>query len=326
MKTNLTIWTLIALLSAFGAACNDDDTPGGTDDGGEELKPVVAPSNPRVVNLTDMTAILTWDGSSTAYEVGWGGETLPTESTSYGMQGLTPETTYNWKVRSKEGERYSEWVEAKAFTTEELIDYTKGWTGDWAGTDFSLNLTVLGIGAPVESFLPEDVLQQAIDVTIKKKEGTVDRILFDMSRLQEISDRFPREVEGRITGNQMSVLSDLKDTLRPKGIDFPLTLDKLPPEIKELVDIVLVEIPLLGEVLGDIGISDLGIVLTGLSLSGELSEEAENQMKVNFSIGGKFHLLTDNSLANAALAILPLTVSIDAKMTLSPKVPLSPEQ
>lgn len=320
MKRNLTIWTLIALLAAFGAACNgDDDKPGGTDNPGEELKLVVAPSNPRVVNLTDMTAILTWDGSSSAYEVEWGGETLPTESTSYGVEGLTPETTYNWKVRSKEGNRYSEWVEAQAFTTEDLIDYTKGWIGNWGGTDFSLKLTVLGIGAPVESFLPEDVLQQAIDVTIKKKEGTVDRILFDMSRLQEISEKFPREVDGRITGNQMSVLSDLKDTLRPKGIDFPLTIDKLPPEVKELVDSVLTEIPILGEIIGDIQITDLGIVLTGLSLSGELSEEAENKMKINFSIGGKFHLVTDNGLANAALGILPLTVSIDAKMTLSLK-------
>lgn len=320
MKKNLTIWTLIALLAAFGAACNDgDDKPGGTDNPGEELKPVVAPSNPRVVNLTDMTAILTWDGSSSAYEVEWGGETLPTESTSYGVEGLTPETTYNWKVRSKEGNRYSEWVEAKAFTTEDLIDYTKGWIGNWGGTDFSLKLTVLGIAAPVESFLPEDVLQQAIDVTIKKKEGTVDRILFDMSRLQEISEKFPREVEGRITGNQMSVLSDLKDTLRPKGIDFPLTIDKLPPEVKELVDSVLTEIPILGEIIGDIQITDLGIVLTGLNLSGELDEEAVNKMKINFSIGGKFHLVTDNGLANAALGILPLTVSIDAKMNLSLK-------
>lgn len=320
MKKNLTIWTLIALLAALGAACNDgDDKPGGTDDPGEELKPVVAPSNPRVVNLTDMTAILTWDGSSTAYEVEWGGETLPTQSTSYGVEGLIPETTYNWKVRSKEGNRYSEWVEAQAFTTEDLIDYTKGWIGNWGGTDFSLKLTVLGIAAPVESFLPEDVLQQAIDVTIKKKEGTIDRILFDMSRLQEISEKFPREVEGRITGNQMSVLSDLKDTLRPQGVDFPLTIDKLPPEVKELVDSVLVEIPILGEIVGDIQITDLGIVLTGLSLSGELSEEAENKMKINFSIGGKFHLVTDNGLANAALGILPLTVSIDAKMTLSLK-------
>lgn len=320
MNKNIISWTLIALLAAFGAACNDgDDKPGGTDDPGAELKPVIAPSNLRVVNVTDMTAILTWDGSSSAYEVEWGGETLPTESTSYGVQGLTPETTYNWKVRSKEGERYSEWVEAKAFTTEEVIDYTKGWIGNWMGTDFSLNLTVLGVGAPVESFLPEDVLQQVIDVSIKKKEGTVDRILFDMSRLQEISDKFPREVEGRVTGNQMSVLSDLKDTLRPKGIEFPLTMDNLPPEIKELVDTVLVEIPFLGEVLEDIEISDLGIVLTGLSLSGELGEATENKMKVNFSIGGRFHLVTDNTLANAALSILPLTVSIDAKMTLSPK-------
>lgn len=320
MKKNLTIWTLIALLAAFGAACNDDDNkPGGTDDPGEELKPVVAPSNPRVVNLTDVTAILTWDGSSSAYEVEWGGETLPTESTSYGVEGLTPETTYNWKVRSKEGERYSEWVEAKAFTTEELIDYTKGWVGNWAGTDFSLNLTVLGIGAPMESFLPEDVLQQTVNVTIKKKEGTVDRILFDMSRLQEISGNFPREVEGRITGNRMSVLSDLKDTLRPKDIEFPLTIDKLPPEIKEMVDTVLVEIPFLGEALGNFQLSDMGIVLTGLSLSGELGEATENEMKVNFSIVGKFYLLTDNTFVNVALKLLPLTVSMDAKMTLSPK-------
>ena len=65
--------------------------------------------------------------------------------------------------------------------------------------------------------------------------------------------------------------------------------------------------------------SDMGIVLTGLSLSGELGEATENKMKVNFSISGKFHLVTDNTLANTALSILPLTVSIDAKMTLSPK-------
>ena len=176
MKKHIIFLTLTALLAAFVAACNDNGTDdGGKDDAGE-LKPVVAPSNLRVENLLDMSAVLVWDGENSEYEVDLNGTVMPaTPSISYGIDSLTPETSYTWKVRAKEGERYSEWVEGEPFTTLELIDYTQGWVGNWKASNLKLTMMVGSMGLPVENFIPQSLLEN-VKVQIEKVGGEIDEV------------------------------------------------------------------------------------------------------------------------------------------------------
>ena len=176
MKKHIIFLTLTALLAAFVAACNDNGTDdGGKDDAGE-LKPVVAPSNLRVENLLDMSAVLVWDGENSEYEVEWNGTMmLVTPSISFGIDSLTPETSYTWKVRAKEGERYSEWVDGPAFTTLELIDYTQGWVGNWKASNLKLTMMVGSMGLPVENFIPQSLLEN-VKVQIEKVGGEIDEV------------------------------------------------------------------------------------------------------------------------------------------------------
>lgn len=317
MNRNIIAWSLIALLAAFGAACNDDDNkPDGSENPGEELKPVVLPANARVENIADVTAILVWDGSSTEYEVEMNTKVLPaTRSISYGLKGLTPETTYSWKVRSKEGERYSEWVSGPDFTTTSVIDYTKGWPGEWQAADFKLTLIVAGMGVNAGTFLPEDMLNPHIDVTIEKKPESIDRILFSAPRLQEISPDF-KKIEARIEDNQMNVLDKLNDTLIAP-LEYPLSVEDLPEEIAEVVLKLIEELPSLGEDIKALKINNIGIIMEEMNLSGQL--KTDNEIPVKFAVSGKFLLETDNALVNTLLKLLSLTVSVDAGMTLYPK-------
>ncbi len=315
MKKNLTIWILFVLLAAFLGACNDDEDI--LDNGGtEELKPVVLPANPRVEKITDLSAVLVWDGTSSEYEIEWNGEILLTKSISYGLEGLTPEQTYSWKVRSKEDERYSEWVNGTDFTTLKFVDKTIGWPGEWQGTDFVLDMTLLGMTVPVTTFLPDEVLQGKIEVKIEKKEGTIDKILFTSPRLQEILPELPKYVEGQVKEDRMSVLTNVTDTIIA-DLDYPISIENLPEDIKDAVNGLIADIPLLGEFIGDIKIEKVGIILENLNLGGQLQEG--NKIPVTFTIGGKFYLVTDNALINTALKLLPMSVSLDAGMTLYPK-------
>lgn len=316
MKRNLILWSLIALLAALGAACNDGDD-NTSDDSSEkgDLKPVVLPTNPRIEELSDVTVVLTWDGNSSGYEVEMNKEVLPaTQSISYGLKGLTPETTYTWKVRSKEGQRYSEWVNGPDFTTTAIIDNTKNWQGNWKGTDFQLNLFVLGSSLPVTTFLPQEVLGKIVEVDITKKDGSSDRIFFSSPRLQEIMPTLPLQLEAQIKANHISILDNVSDTLIA-DLDYPLSIDNLPEEVSKVVRDMIEQIPLIGEIFEDIKINQLGIVMEGLNLSGQLKDN--NELPVNFSVNGKFLVETDNALVNTALNLLPLNVSLDAKMTLN---------
>ena len=315
MEKNITIWILTVLLVALGVACHDGDDI--LDNGGtEELKPIVLPANLRVEKITDLSAVLVWDGTSSEYEVEWDGEILSTQSISYGLEELTPEQTYSWKVRSKEGERYSEWVNGTDFTTLKFVDETIGWPGEWQGTDFVLDMTLLGMTVPVTTFLPDEVLQEKIEVKIEKKEGTIDKILFSSPRLQEILPELPEYVEGQVKEARMTVLTNVTDTIIA-DLDYPISIENLPEDIRDAVYGLIADIPLLGEFISDIKIEKVGIIFENLNLGGQLKEG--NKIPVTFTIGGRFYLITDNNRINTALRLLPMSVSLDAGMTLYPK-------
>ncbi len=79
-----------------------------------------APTDLAFEDVKDVTAVLTWAGEATTYEVAVGdAAAVPVTGKKYTATDLTPETTYNWKVRAKDGELYSEWVEGAPFTTAE---------------------------------------------------------------------------------------------------------------------------------------------------------------------------------------------------------------
>ncbi len=80
-----------------------------------------APTNLAFDDVKDVTAVLTWAGEATTYEVAVGdAAAVPVTGKKYTATSLTPETAYAWKVRAKDGELYSEWVDGDPFTTEEV--------------------------------------------------------------------------------------------------------------------------------------------------------------------------------------------------------------
>jgi len=316
MRQNFRIWSLIALLATLGAACHDDDNNDPDPDGPDVQKPLVLPTNTRVEKLSDASAILVWDGTSSEYDVEMNSEVVTTKSISCGFKDLQPETTYSWKVRSREGERYSEWVAGPDFTTLGLMDQVKGWPGEWIGSDFRLQLMVLNFKLPVTDVIPGwDESNQKIDVTITPKQGSTDRILFSSSRLQEILPNLPAAIEARVEGDRMSIVEDFRDTLIAP-LEYPVSIENLPEEIAEVVAKVIEEVPVIGDMVKDIQINKLGVTLEDFNLRGQMKD---NFVKVNFSAGGRFLLETNSELLNVALKVLPLTAALEANMTLSPK-------
>jgi hypothetical protein len=82
-------------------------------------EPPAAPTGLAVSDITINSAVLTWIGEVTEYEVIIGdGEAKPVTAKTYAATGLTAETEYSWKVRAKEGDLYSDWVDGDDFTTE----------------------------------------------------------------------------------------------------------------------------------------------------------------------------------------------------------------
>ena len=319
MKKHIIFLTLTALLAAFVAACNDNGTDdGGKDDAGE-LKPVVAPSNLRVENLQDMSAVLVWDGENSEYEVDLNGtKMLVTPSISFGIDSLTPETSYTWKVRAKEGERYSEWVDGPAFTTLELIDYTQGWVGNWKASNLKLTMMVGSMGLPVENFIPQSLLEN-VKVQIEKVGGEIDEVNIAVPALKELLPSFTG-MKARVEDDVMNVVTTtLADTLRPtdesgEPLEFPLGFESLPDTIRNVIE------DLGGSLLDSLQIDTMKItemyVLTqDLSFNGTMKGE---QIDMDFTIGGKFVFGINNDLINILLSLVRATVTFDAGMTLIP--------
>lgn len=92
-------------------------------DKGEDPVAPKAPTELAYSNVQDVSAVLTWAGETTAYEVSIDeGASIPVNGKTYTVNGLTPETEYKWRVRAKSGDLFSEWVDGPAFTTlEEII-------------------------------------------------------------------------------------------------------------------------------------------------------------------------------------------------------------
>ncbi len=70
-------------------------------------------------DITDTSAIFTWEGSATTYEISIGTDITETvNAKTFTATTLAAETSYTWKVRAKDGELYSKWVNGTKFTTK----------------------------------------------------------------------------------------------------------------------------------------------------------------------------------------------------------------
>ncbi len=102
------------------------------------------PTNLKVTGVTDKSAILSWEHADVGaiHEVVINdGAAIEVASIGYNAVGLTPETRYTWKVRSKiEGGQWSEWVDGPEFTTSaDIGDSTRlvsGKVTEWYGDEY----------------------------------------------------------------------------------------------------------------------------------------------------------------------------------------------
>jgi hypothetical protein len=110
----------IAFAMCFAAvlsSCEPKDPPPG---GGDET--LAVPTELKVGNVTDVSASLSWSGEATTYEVSVdGADAVTIKAKTFTATGLTPETTYEWQVRAKDGELFSDWVDGEPFTTGEDV-------------------------------------------------------------------------------------------------------------------------------------------------------------------------------------------------------------
>jgi hypothetical protein len=82
------------------------------------------PSGLQVDNITSTSATLSWSGSSSAkfdVQLNPGSKSYSTNSSTLTITSLSPNTTYDWQVRSKSsnGKDTSDWVSGPSFTTLE---------------------------------------------------------------------------------------------------------------------------------------------------------------------------------------------------------------
>ncbi len=81
---------------------------------------VAAPTNLNVTDVTETSASFTWEGTTASYELMIGNaDAIAVDAKTFTAQKLTPGAQYAWKVRAKEGDAYSQWVNGTAFTTDE---------------------------------------------------------------------------------------------------------------------------------------------------------------------------------------------------------------
>ncbi len=80
------------------------------------------PTNLRVTDKTQTTAVLEWDAAENAesYIVRLDGDaTYPVSALTHTLENLTAGTAYTWEVASVRGDEQSTWVAGEGFTTEE---------------------------------------------------------------------------------------------------------------------------------------------------------------------------------------------------------------
>lgn len=108
LKVSLGLFLLTGL-----CAC-DDDKPG--PEPGPDVQ-IAAPTALAVSNITETSAVLTWEGTTTTYEVSVGTQTQTVNAKTFTATGLTAETQYTWKVRATDGTNFSEYATGQPFTT-----------------------------------------------------------------------------------------------------------------------------------------------------------------------------------------------------------------
>jgi len=92
----------------------------------------MVPTELTVVSVTTTTAVLTWTSSSTAWQIQVN-EEEPIDVTAipYTLEGLTPATTYTFKVRSNCDGTYTDWSNAMSFATDCDAITTFPWSEDF---------------------------------------------------------------------------------------------------------------------------------------------------------------------------------------------------
>lgn len=128
-----------------------------------EVSSVPAPTDLDVTDITNSSATLSWQHpDADSHEVSIDdGEALPVIGLSHSASGLTPSTTYKWKVRSCKNGEWSDWAEGKEFTTEAV--QTSAPTGlnfddvtdrsamlSWEHTDADVHEVMIDDNLPVE--------------------------------------------------------------------------------------------------------------------------------------------------------------------------------
>lgn len=92
-----------------------------------EKPPVPVPASLAVSDVTHNSALFSWEGSATSYEIKIGEDITAVDEQTFTIDTLDPETEYGWSVRAIDGERASEWVDGPGFTTDIapiVLDFT----------------------------------------------------------------------------------------------------------------------------------------------------------------------------------------------------------
>ncbi len=146
---------------------------------------IIVPVEPdRPINLTvedvkATTAAFSWQGTAEFFEIEVGGVSEIVDATTFTASGLTPEMTYDWRVRAKDGDLYSDWVTGAVFTTTyqipESIEFThnflSAYDDDYYGantSNFSLMLTTVDIDPAIDNtgwMIALDILATQVDET-----------------------------------------------------------------------------------------------------------------------------------------------------------------
>ena len=139
MRKNLKSLTFsVVFFSLLGLSSCGNDDPVGPTEPAEPAEPTVLapPTDLRVDNITAFTATLSWIGSADAelYEIAWGDKSLLRYTLSYNLKDLDPATEYEWKIRTKNRDLYSEWVDGPKFTTK-TPPHWAGLEGTWTVTE-----------------------------------------------------------------------------------------------------------------------------------------------------------------------------------------------
>ena len=102
----------------------------------------MVPTELTVVSVTTTTAELTWTSSSTAWQIQVN-EEEPIDVTAipYTLEGLTPATTYTFKVRANCDGSYTDWSNAESFTTDCGVIAAEGYSENFDSYEVATNYT-----------------------------------------------------------------------------------------------------------------------------------------------------------------------------------------